>query len=82
MKNHKKKKEKEQTNELCFELLEKNQNLSVMNDSFFFFVFFFLMFSFFWTSNEEKRKKKNRPTQSENRLGFRGELMEFNHSLV
>jgi hypothetical protein len=28
------------------------------------------------------RTKKNRPTQLENRLGFRGELMEFNHSLV
>jgi hypothetical protein len=30
----------------------------------------------------EGRTKKNRPTQSENRLGFRGELMEFNHSLA
>jgi hypothetical protein len=30
----------------------------------------------------EARTKKNRLTQSENRLGFRGELMEFNHSLV
>jgi hypothetical protein len=28
------------------------------------------------------KTKKNRPTQLENRLGFPGELMEFNHSLV
>jgi hypothetical protein len=27
-------------------------------------------------------RKKNGPTQLENRLGFRGELMEFNHSLA
>jgi hypothetical protein len=30
----------------------------------------------------EGRTKKNGPTQSENRLVFRGELMEFNHSLA
>jgi hypothetical protein len=30
----------------------------------------------------EGRTKKNGPTQLENRLGFCGELMEFNHSLV
>jgi hypothetical protein len=30
----------------------------------------------------EGRTKKNGPTQLENRLGFSGELMEFNHSLA
>jgi hypothetical protein len=37
-------------------------------------VFFFL--------EKQGRAKKNSPTQLENRLGFPGELMEFNHSLV
>jgi hypothetical protein len=37
-------------------------------------VYFFL--------RKQGRKKKNRPTQLENRLGFRGELIEFNHSLA
>jgi hypothetical protein len=30
----------------------------------------------------EGRTKKNGPTQLENRLGFPGELIEFNYSLV
>jgi hypothetical protein len=31
---------------------------------------------------KQGRTKKNGPTQLENRLGFPGELMEFNHSLA
>jgi hypothetical protein len=31
---------------------------------------------------EERKNKEKRPTQLENSLDFRGELMEFNHSLV
>jgi hypothetical protein len=31
---------------------------------------------------KQGRTKKNGPTQLENRLGFRGELMEFNHLLA
>jgi hypothetical protein len=43
-------------------------------------VTFFEEFSFFF--GPVMRTKKNRPTQLENKLGFRGELMEFNHSLA
>jgi hypothetical protein len=48
----------------------KTKNL----DFFCLYVYFFLVM--------EGRTKKNGPTQSENRLGFPGELIEFNHSLA
>jgi hypothetical protein len=47
----------------------KNSRVETWGNVFFFF-------------GEARKNKEKRPTQSENRLGFPGELIEFNHSLA